>query len=101
MFNFRDGQSFAVLARAKWMGAGLSEKDRQMLLVPRGFAHGYASLEEGTEVVYLVDSDYLKESERGALWNDPQIGVKWPVNDSILSEKDKKWPTLKDAWTFS
>ena len=84
----------------KWAGEELSEKNRLMLYVPRGFAHGFASLEDGTEVVYLVDNDYSKESERGVLWNDPTIGVKWHVNHPILSEKDMKWPALKEAWVF-
>ena len=67
----------------------------------RGVTHGFTALEDATEGVHLADNDFSKESERGVLWNGPQIGVKWPVKDSVLSEKDKEWPTLKDAWTFS
>jgi dTDP-4-dehydrorhamnose 3,5-epimerase len=85
---------------SKWVGAELSEQNRQILLVPRGFAHGFVSLEEGTEVVYLVDNDYSRESEAGVIWNDSQIGIEWPVKNPKLSEKDSKWPDLKDAKTF-
>ena len=71
-----------------------------MLFIPRGFAHGFLSLEDDTEVEYLVDNEYSKESERGVVWNDQRIGVKWPLKDPILSEKDAKWPTIEDAWVF-
>jgi dTDP-4-dehydrorhamnose 3,5-epimerase len=84
----------------KWVGAGISEENRRMLFIPRGFAHGFLSLEDDTEVEYLVDNEYSKESERGVVWNDQRIGVKWPLKDPILSEKDAKWPTIEDAWVF-
>jgi dTDP-4-dehydrorhamnose 3,5-epimerase len=84
----------------KWVGAELSEKNRQMLLVPRGFAHGFVSLEDGTEVVYLVDNDYSKETEASVTWNDPTIDIEWPFKNPLLSDKDSKWPALKDARTF-
>jgi dTDP-4-dehydrorhamnose 3,5-epimerase len=85
---------------SKWVGAELSEQNRQMLLVPRGFAHGFVSLEDGTEVVYLVDNDYSKENEAGLIWNDPQVGIEWPLKNPLLSEKDSKWPVLKGAKTL-
>lgn len=91
--DMRKGSSFF----GKWVGAELTEKNRQMLLVPRGFAHGFVSLEDDTEVEYLVDNEYSKESEAGVIWNDPTIGVKWPIPNPILSEKDAKWPKLDAA----
>ena len=71
-----------------------------MLLIPRGFAHGFLALEDGTEVEYLVDKEYSKESERGIIWCDPQIGVKWPIERPKLSEKDTRWPKLGASWVF-
>ena len=76
------------------------DKNRHMLFVPRGFAHGFISLEDDTEVEYLVDQEYSTDCERGVIWDDPQIGVKWPIDDPILSERDKKWPALGTAQLF-
>ncbi|MDG6921184.1 MAG: dTDP-4-dehydrorhamnose 3,5-epimerase [Nitrososphaerota archaeon] len=84
----------------RWVGVVLSAENRHMLFVPRGFAHGFLSLEDGTEVEYLVDSEYHKESERGVKWNDPKIGVEWPIKSPTLSEKDTKWPALDRADIF-
>ncbi len=86
---------------SRWVGAELSEHNRLMLLVPRGFAHGFVSLEDGTEVVYLVDNDYSKSHEQGVIWNDSSIGIEWPNTNPLLSEKDMKWPILDKAVTFS
>ena len=85
---------------AKWVGVELSEQDRLMLLIPRGFAHGFVALEEDTEVTYLADNDYSKPHERGVVWDDPRIGIKWPVVQPVLSEKDMHWPTLEEAQVF-
>ena len=79
----------------------MSAENRHMLFVPRGFAHGFLSLEESTEVEYLVDNEYHKESERGVIWNDSKIGVEWPYSDPILNERDARWPRLADAQLFS
>ena len=62
----------------RWVGADLTKKNRHMLFIPRGFAHGFLALEKGTEVEYLVDNEYSKESERGVVWDDAQIGIKGP-----------------------
>lgn len=86
---------------AKWTGAELSEQNRLMLYVPKGFAHGFISLEDDTEVVYLVDNDYSKSSEHGVIWNDSQIQIQWPISSPILSEKDSKWPSLENAPIYS
>ena len=85
----------------RWVGVVLSAENRHMLFVPRGFAHGFLSLEDGTEVEYLVDNEYHNESERGIIWNDPKIGVEWPYGDPILNERDAGWPRLADAQLFS
>jgi dTDP-4-dehydrorhamnose 3,5-epimerase len=78
-----------------WVSAELSEENKQMLWIPPGFAHGFLSLEDNTNVLYKSTNEYNKESEGGILWNDPEIGIKWPVDKPILSEKDKKYTLLK------
>ena len=74
----------------------LSAQNRKMLYIPPGFAHGFLSLEDGTEFLYKVSDLYSPEHERGILWNDPALAIPWPkVSGSfVLSEKDKKYPTL-------
>ncbi|AFK22083.1 dTDP-4-dehydrorhamnose 3,5-epimerase [Pyrococcus sp. ST04] len=88
----------------KWVGVILSEFNKWQLYIPRGFAHGFVVLSDVAEVVYKVDSVYAPDHEAGIIWNDPDIGIKWPIDNPVLSEKDKKWPTLKEAikkgWVF-
>jgi dTDP-4-dehydrorhamnose 3,5-epimerase len=81
----------------KWVGEILSEKNHKLLFVPQGFAHGFQVLSDEVDVIYKVDNEYSPENDRGVLWNDPDIGVKWPLQDSLISDKDKKQPLLKDA----
>jgi dTDP-4-dehydrorhamnose 3,5-epimerase len=80
----------------RWLGFELSERNFDMLFVPRGFAHGFCTLEEGTEVVYKVDNVYSREHDSGIIWNDPAIGVDWPLGgaEPILSDKDRALPPL-------
>ena len=79
----------------KWFGCKLSEDNKKMLLVPRGFAHGYLTLTESTEVYYLVTNYYAPGAEGGLKWDDPKIGIDWPLSGKpILSEKDQSWPLL-------
>jgi dTDP-4-dehydrorhamnose 3,5-epimerase len=86
----------------KWVGVTLTAKERNMLYIPQGFAHGFCALEEDTELVYYCTEEYSPENERGVLWNDPAIGITWPVADPILSERDATYPTLEQAEnTFS
>ena len=83
----------------RWVGQVLSEQNKNMLFIPAGFAHGFLALEEGTELVYKVSDVYSPEHERGIRWNDPGIGIVWPDAGGPfqLSDKDKKYPALKEA----
>ena len=83
------------LTFGKYVSAILSEKNKNMLYIPRGFAHGFEVLSRKAEVVYNVDNIYSKESESGILWSDHEIMVKWPIKRPLLSEKDKKWPPIR------
>lgn len=80
----------------KWEGFELSDKNKRMLFVPRGFAHGFVTLEDYTEFQYKVDNVYAPESDSGLIWNDPDLNIFWPVENPILSEKDKKLQNFKD-----
>ncbi len=81
----------------KWVAVELSEENKLMLWVPPGFAHGFVALEDETEVVYKVTKEYAPELDRGIIWSDPDIGIEWPVENPVLSEKDSRLPTLKEA----
>ncbi len=81
----------------KWVGEQLSADEKNMLYVPPGFAHGFCALEEGTELIYYCTDEYSPEHERGIVWNDPAIGIAWPVKDPVISERDADFPSLKDA----
>lgn len=73
-------------------GAELSESNRRMMYVPDGFGHGFISLEDHTEILYLVSEYYSPEHERGIRWNDPHFNIQWPIQPEIISEKDAKHP---------
>ncbi len=81
----------------KWVGVRLSEENRLMLYIPEGFAHGFVVISDVAEVLYKASDFYSPAHERGLIWNDPQIGIRWPVSNPILSEKDSRWPPLKEA----
>lgn len=78
----------------KYVFAILSEENKNMLYIPRGFAHGFEVLSDEAEIIYSIDNIYAKESESGIIWNDPSIKINWPIKSPILSEKDKKWSNI-------
>ena len=91
--DIRRGSPFYL----KWVAVELSEENKRMLFVPRGFAHGFLTLTEDVEFAYKVDNFYSKEHDRSIYFDDPDIGVKWGIQTPELSEKDKNAPFLKDS----
>lgn len=80
----------------QWLAVELSAENRQMLYLPAGFAHGYLTLADASEVHYLVTSEYVPESARGARWNDPAFGIGWPqLDEVIINDRDKNYPDFR------
>jgi len=78
----------------KWTCAKLSEKNKLMIYVPVGFAHGFLVLSETADFLYKCSEVYHPEDERGIAWNDPDLAVSWAVSNPLISDKDAGWPTL-------
>ena len=81
----------------QWEGVVLSDENHRMFYVPEGFAHGFCVLSEEAEFVYKVTAEFAPDLDRGILWNDPAVGIDWPVSDPVLSAKDLALPLLADA----
>ena len=76
----------------KWFGVELTEDNYRMLYVPEGFAHGFETLADRSEVVYHVSEFYTPNAEQGIRYNEPAFGIRWPLEVQVISEKDKNWP---------
>jgi dTDP-4-dehydrorhamnose 3,5-epimerase len=76
----------------KWFCAELSPDNGLSLLIPRGFAHGFITLEDDTDVLYQIDGTYDAAAASGLRWNDPAINIKWPREPAVIAERDKEWP---------
>jgi len=86
-----------------WVGEILSSENRKLLWVPEGFAHGFYVLSEWAEVIYKVTDYYDADSELTLIWNDPSVGIVWPLTDGrrpLMSDKDANGSRLDDAQTF-
>lgn len=75
----------------KWYAEKLTADNRRMMYVPKGFGHAFLTLEDNTEVIYLVTEFYSPEYEKGIRWNDPKIGINWPFDPIVISDKDKSY----------
>lgn len=83
----------------QWYGVRLSEENKKMFFIPKGFAHGFLVLSDYAEFTYKCTDFYHPNDEGGIIYNDPDINVEWPIEDGmelIMSEKDTKWPMLKE-----
>jgi dTDP-4-dehydrorhamnose 3,5-epimerase len=81
----------------KWEAFELTSENRRMLYVPSGFAHGFQCLTDNAEIFYQMSEYFFADLARGVRWNDPTVGIKWPLPDPTLSERDKNLPLLADA----
>ena len=87
----------------KWFGVELSAENKKQFYIPQGFAHGFLVLSDEAEFAYKCTDFYHPGDEGGLIWNDPDIGVEWPIQEGmelIISEKDKKWGGLKSTFKF-
>jgi dTDP-4-dehydrorhamnose 3,5-epimerase len=80
----------------KWDSYYLREDDYRWIYIPKGFAHGYCSITDHSEIIYKHDSYYQKEADCGIRWNDPEIGITWPCNKPLISEKDQKLQSFNE-----
>jgi len=80
----------------EWVGVYLNDENKQQLYVPPGFAHGFLVTSDSAEVIYKCTTLYAPEQEAGVRWNDPDIGVKWPIDEPLLSAKDQTSQLLRD-----
>lgn len=81
----------------KWVAEELNEDNKKMLLIPKGFAHGFQTLTDNCEVQYFMSEFYTSKYANGVRWNDLFLNIKWPVKNPILSEKDKNWSLIKQT----
>jgi dTDP-4-dehydrorhamnose 3,5-epimerase len=82
----------------RWIGVPLSpDRSASTIYVPPGFAHGFCTVSDKAIVMYKTTAEYAAELDRGILWNDPALGIEWPVQQPLLSDKDRRWPTLAEA----
>lgn len=81
----------------KWFGMRLSDINHLQLYIPPGFAHGFCVLSETADVLYKCTDLYDAEDDRGIAWDDPEIGIQWPVHEPLLSDKDRSLPKLGQA----
>lgn len=80
----------------QWFGTELSASNARMMVVPPGCAHGYQTLQDNSDVHYMTSAVYAPSAARGLRYDDPTVGIKWPLPPTILSDQDKRWPSLQD-----
>jgi dTDP-4-dehydrorhamnose 3,5-epimerase len=90
--DMREGSA----TRGQWFGAELTPENRTAMYVPENFAHGFLTLEPDSEVHYMVSGFYTPETERGVRFDDPAVGIEWPIPAQVVSDKDRAWPSIAD-----
>ena len=83
------------LTYGQWVGVALSDSNRKSIYIPPGFAHGFCVVSPEAEVIYKTTEEYAPDHEHGIRWDDPALGITWPVTSPNLSERDKHWPPFK------
>ena len=83
----------------KWTGTQLSDENRRQVFIPEGFAHGFCVISEYAVLMYKCSDFYARECEGGILWSDPDLNIRWPVENPLVSEKDMKLPRFRDLAT--
>jgi dTDP-4-dehydrorhamnose 3,5-epimerase len=81
----------------QWVAVELSAESKRMLYVPAGFAHGFCVTSEDAEIQYMTTDEYAPEFEGGVIWNDPELEIRWPIAEPMLSPRDRDWPCLREA----
>ncbi len=81
----------------RWVGRELTASNGRLLYVPVGFAQGFCVLSDEADVIYLTTDEFARDLDRGIIWNDPEIGIEWPIAAPILSPKDARLPCLREA----
>lgn len=76
----------------KWFASELNDNNRNMMYVPKGFAHGFISLEDNSEIIYMVSNPYNPSAEKTLRWNDPFHNIQWPIRPTVISDKDQNVP---------
>ena len=84
----------------RWQGFELTDANHALLYVPAGFAHGFQTLADDSEVTYLVSSAYAPQAEVGVRWNDTRFDIKWPLVPTVQSERDTRWPDFTDIYAY-
>ena len=79
----------------QWASAELTAKNGHMLYIPEGYAHGFQTVAANTEILYQISTEYRPELSRGIRWNDPDVGIDWPLSDATLSDRDRTLPYLR------
>jgi dTDP-4-dehydrorhamnose 3,5-epimerase len=90
IIDLRDGSR----THGRWEGFDLTAENGHMLYVPAGFAHGFQTLEDNTDITYMVSHRYVPEAEAGVRWEDPTFAIDWPLPVTVISEKDSTWPLI-------
>ena len=81
----------------RWFGAELSEQNRRQMWIPAGFAHGFCVVSESADFAYKCTANYAPEAGRAIAWDDPDLGIDWPITEPLLSAQDRNAPRLRDA----
>lgn len=79
----------------QWVSEILDPQNKKMLLIPKGCAHGFQTLEKNSAVEYFVTQYYAPDYEKGVRYNDPSLGINWPIKKALVSEKDSNWPDIR------